>query len=624
MGTDEQKIASGDLESLLAKCSDSDLAPLVVILLARSSNDLQSSSAYKANAPHHSRYHDLIAREIRAYGGHSVANLFRGEGVPYGELVHDACSYLGIPAKRDEITTNEEHILDFFLPTRWEDIAPQDRDAQIARARTAAAENGRHFSEIIRSQAMGMGSTGVAGAGGAAGAGAVASASVVSTTLRILPKAGWLGLAAFAVSAVAASTVAFDPVLVITLPCIVQIAALRRIRLEEQAPPASSDPSKPPERQFQPESQTLVIPDADGVPALSATAIAEPYGGNWSDDEQTLKTARALSELLPNLPSASAAYLNATRKYMQVVLKPGEILIDAADRAGSIGATRVSGGAGIAGQARLLDPANLKVAINLTAMMAAVSLIVGQAHMTIITQQLKQIKEELKDIKNFQKQGRLSEILGILDYLNNKSREIYNQNQQKHHDNTLEENDKSLHKIRNHLSLEIKEKLNSLNTISVSHEFIGTGDTFADIKRIIDDISEIFITLLLCYRVYIYNSELKSHFAGEEENALSRLEAARTRLASDAAVLTKIDSVARERIQTLDAWTNTRTTLGERKHSLLKHEEQILRETKAILQATEAASSAATLRIRGGMTSATLLLRIENDRVTGVQDLAAT
>lgn len=72
------KIKSGDLYSLLASCSNEDLAPLVSYITDKLSNYLVTDDIYKRHSPDHTKYTKLIASEIRLYGGNSVSNIARG------------------------------------------------------------------------------------------------------------------------------------------------------------------------------------------------------------------------------------------------------------------------------------------------------------------------------------------------------------------------------------------------------------------------------------------------------------------------------------------------------------------------------------------------------------------
>lgn len=87
-----------DLNPVLQAATDAQLDPLVKsILEAKFSQKLSSHELYKLYAPVHSKYSDVIAKEIRAFGGHTVANLVRGGiGPSYSEIVHDVADKLKI------------------------------------------------------------------------------------------------------------------------------------------------------------------------------------------------------------------------------------------------------------------------------------------------------------------------------------------------------------------------------------------------------------------------------------------------------------------------------------------------------------------------------------------------
>lgn len=81
----------------LRDCSDEDLNVLEHILIKgevgkeRISCTFTSKDIYKDNYPKHSKYWNELARELQEYGGNSFANLFRGEGVLYREILSDVC-----------------------------------------------------------------------------------------------------------------------------------------------------------------------------------------------------------------------------------------------------------------------------------------------------------------------------------------------------------------------------------------------------------------------------------------------------------------------------------------------------------------------------------------------------
>jgi uncharacterized protein YaaW (UPF0174 family) len=80
-----------DLVPLLCAATDEELDPILEILLKKGglTSELDTTDAYLANRPHHSKYTREIAAEIQLYGGNTVFNRVRGHGVRYREIVED-------------------------------------------------------------------------------------------------------------------------------------------------------------------------------------------------------------------------------------------------------------------------------------------------------------------------------------------------------------------------------------------------------------------------------------------------------------------------------------------------------------------------------------------------------
>ncbi|MBP5695221.1 MAG: DUF3944 domain-containing protein [Treponema sp.] len=86
-----------DLNPVLEKARDDDLLPLVDYMLKKLSNEIDTDERYKANPKKPSAYADLLASEIRKFGGNSFANMFRGgKGVPYKEVVCDVADKMKV------------------------------------------------------------------------------------------------------------------------------------------------------------------------------------------------------------------------------------------------------------------------------------------------------------------------------------------------------------------------------------------------------------------------------------------------------------------------------------------------------------------------------------------------
>ena len=111
-----------DLNPVLKKCTNDELELLIGCFLHKSSEMLTWDSTYKMHYPNHKKYTDVIAEEVRKFGGHTVANIARdvkqlfiggSAVVPYKEIACDVAKELEVTV-RDSWTIEkiEEKILD--------------------------------------------------------------------------------------------------------------------------------------------------------------------------------------------------------------------------------------------------------------------------------------------------------------------------------------------------------------------------------------------------------------------------------------------------------------------------------------------------------------------------------
>ena len=82
------------LWSLLKKCSNDELKPLAQILAEPFSSGFDIFEIYKTKQP--TEYIDIIISEIYKYGGNTIMNCIRGEGVEYNEIVFNVTDKLKI------------------------------------------------------------------------------------------------------------------------------------------------------------------------------------------------------------------------------------------------------------------------------------------------------------------------------------------------------------------------------------------------------------------------------------------------------------------------------------------------------------------------------------------------
>lgn len=103
-----------DLE-FLQNVSSEDLKKLVQILTKSKTEELTKREIYKEFYQEHSVYWQEIAAELQYFGGNTIHNAFRREGVLYAEILQDVCKVLGVTTKSNEVKDIES-----LLPSKKE------------------------------------------------------------------------------------------------------------------------------------------------------------------------------------------------------------------------------------------------------------------------------------------------------------------------------------------------------------------------------------------------------------------------------------------------------------------------------------------------------------------------
>lgn len=100
----------------LSLVDNADLDLLVSLLIrdpqdgnARVAETLTSTDEYKQHTPDHQRYWPSVAAELQTFGANSLVSLFRGgQGVPYREVLCDACDKMKVNYNKNATTENIE------------------------------------------------------------------------------------------------------------------------------------------------------------------------------------------------------------------------------------------------------------------------------------------------------------------------------------------------------------------------------------------------------------------------------------------------------------------------------------------------------------------------------------
>lgn len=118
-----------DLNPILEKASNEDLIPIVECMIKKLSNGIDTDERYKKNPDKPTEYVDLIADEIRLFGGNTFANLVRREGVSYKEVVCDVADYLKVSYNK---SSNVERIENLINQKIFEDSLEKMSDEEKA------------------------------------------------------------------------------------------------------------------------------------------------------------------------------------------------------------------------------------------------------------------------------------------------------------------------------------------------------------------------------------------------------------------------------------------------------------------------------------------------------------
>lgn len=124
----KKPIVDKDLTGMLRHCDNEDLEPLVSIILAAPSQTLTLKEGYKAHPGDHKSYVDEIIYEITSFGGNTLANLVRGQGIPYADMVRDVAQHLSIkPSMSDTVPVLEEKIIIRILQLAYDKLSDEDK-----------------------------------------------------------------------------------------------------------------------------------------------------------------------------------------------------------------------------------------------------------------------------------------------------------------------------------------------------------------------------------------------------------------------------------------------------------------------------------------------------------------
>lgn len=159
---------------------------------------------------------DFLESEIRAFGGNTLANFFRSEGISYQELATDVAQKLGgKPSKSDDIFAIE----DIVVSQAINKLGKKKIKVETLDTKTLNSYVAQVVGALVATSGT---AAGLAAAGGAAEVAGLAGSRLAAAAFPPLT------IAAAAATAFMATAPAFR----ITVPAVLQIAKIRRIRHE--------------------------------------------------------------------------------------------------------------------------------------------------------------------------------------------------------------------------------------------------------------------------------------------------------------------------------------------------------------------------------------------------------
>ena len=238
----------------LAICEEDDLSNLAQILIYDTDDAVRRTSSIltdegftkNLNAPNKwKKSWQVMAGELQLYGGDSLVNFFRGNGVLYEEILTDVCERVGVKltdADKD-LVKKEEKLIGFLAEKAWEKMSVEQRTEFLAKANLI-----KRFTDLSGASPMRL----VLATGGASAvllyeyvAGAMLASLGASIGARLVGPMAMqfvttrLGSAALAGPFAAVLGVVLTVPLLsgaayrVTMPAVIQIAYMRKKHLEK-------------------------------------------------------------------------------------------------------------------------------------------------------------------------------------------------------------------------------------------------------------------------------------------------------------------------------------------------------------------------------------------------------
>ncbi|EFH7843693.1 hypothetical protein GJ336_20060 [Escherichia coli] len=502
----------------------------------------------------------LLIRELQHFGGNTVMNLFRRNGVSYSEIVDDVASHLKIKvAKNAPVKEKESLIIDAVFASSWNKMSDDDR-RQLLRdmgINTSISLDKLSRMELPLLQRAAM----------------VASGLAQIATGKALPLIAGLGIGrvlgvltgpvGLALTGLYTAYDISNPAFRITLPCVVQIAWIRlknsrHHRLSESVSSTAMSTANYGNRWvFENEKSQRVL-------TVSSIALNEITHPDTLIRHDITEISR-LGPLLQTLPSLATAAHVASHHYMEVIIDGA--LAKVKDGSGYRGFSL--GEKGVKAHAVLLNPDKLNQLVNASILLNVASAILAQKHLADISNKLTQIIETIREISAFQNNARKSEIVGAIQYLQQITPVVIEGQSSPEIRQILEAIEKDFSTLQDHLLTDIAfagEKVASINDGS----FFSSATITSKIQAQQKIIEERTMEWDLAMRVRGQALHLVSHSEGQTMLVERRQQAIEHHYAQFDTVISKVEKQLQSRIDSIGAVAEQANTTSANKVILRK------------------------------------------------------
>ena len=205
----------------------------------------------------------------------------------------------------------------------------------------------------------------------------------------------------------------------------------------------------------------LEIVDEHGSTVLALGEISDPGRTTWKDVHGSDHPIARLNPLLSAVPTVGLAGNVANSGYY-IVESSGTLM----NASGGGFRGMVNGSKGIQEHATLFKADQLSSLVNMAALWQIASVALAQKHLHDISKTLKNIESGIKEVVDFQKSGRKSQIRGTIEHFAEMYDEIIAGRVRRTAENVIETALHQLRQIENHLNVDLEQRLHDCRDLS--------------------------------------------------------------------------------------------------------------------------------------------------------------